>query len=440
MLTSRTMTISIAIVGAGPAGLTLARLLLVSPISDQIDLGIYDLDASATSRFNQGGTLDLHSDSGLAALEKMGLMDAAKPHLRYEGEELVIGDLNATELLHMKEAPKIGGYDARPEIDRERLKELLLNGVGAERVKWGNKIAQVVEEAAGGVLAFADGSKEGPFDLIVGADGAWSKVRNVLTDVRPSYSGICGFEAHIDKPKEEYPEIDKMVGRGSYFAYSGGRSLTAQRMGNESIKVGIWKKAESNWPETVLGHKGVVDENVKDKIVEEFKEWVPKMQDWIKAGRQFKVWTLYELPVGHTWQHKQGYTLMGDAAHLATPFAGQGVNAAMKDALELAELIEGSVQGGMHLDDAVEKYEVAMIPRAKKVQLDTMRNKVGMFAPAAPLTFVIAIVTVIGEETGWPVDAGILRWIPISKVVYAFFWSKTTLGALRRRGKDFFIR
>ena len=435
------MTISIAIVGAGPAGLTLAKLLLASLISSQINLSIYDLDASATSRFNQGGTLDLHSDSGLAALEKMGLMDAAKPHLRYEGEELVIADLNATELVHIKEAPKIGEhYDARPEMDRERLKELLLNGVGADRVKWGKKIAKVVEEAAGGVLEFADGSKEGPFDLIIGADGAWSKVRNVLTDVRPAYSGICGFEAHIDKPKKEYLEIDKMVGRGSYFAYTGGRSLTAQRMGNESIKVGMWNKAESDWPEKVLGHTGVVDENVKETMVEEFKDWAPEMQDWIKAGRRFKTWTLYELPVGHTWQHKKGYTLIGDAAHLATPFAGQGVNAAMKDALELAELIEGSVQGGMNLDDAVEKYEVAMFPRAKKVQLNTMRNKVGMYAPAAPLTFVLAMVAVIGEETGWPVDKGILRWIPISKMVYSFFWLYTTLGALRRRGKGILNR
>lgn len=435
------MTISIAIVGAGPAGLTLAKLLLASPISDQINLSLYDLDASATSRFNQGGTLDLHSDSGLAALEKMGLMDAAKPHLRYEGEELVIADFNATKLVHIKEAPKIGDhYDARPEIDRERLKELLLNAVGAERVKWGMKVAQVVEEAAGGVLEFADGNKDGPFDLIIGADGAWSKVRNVLTDVRPAYSDICGFEAHIDKPKEEHPGIDKMVGRGSYFAYTAGRSLTAQRMGNESIKLGMWKKAEPTWPEKVLGQQGMADENIKEKMVEEFKDWVPEMQDWIKAGRRFKVWTLYELPVGHTWQHRKGYTLIGDAAHLATPFAGQGVNAAMKDALELAELIEGSVQGGMNLDDAVEKYEIDMFPRAKKVQLDTMRNKVGMFAPAAPLTFALTMVAVIGEETGWPVDEGILRWIPISKIVYSFFWLYITLGALRRRGKDMFIR
>ena len=434
------MTISIAIVGAGPAGLTLGKLLLASPISDQIDLSIHDLDASATSRFNQGGTLDLHSDSGLAALEKMGLMDAAKPHLRYEGEELVIADLNATELVHIKEAPKIGDYDARPEMDRERLKELLLSGIGAERVKWGKKIAQVIEEAAGGVLAFADGSKEGPFDLIIGADGAWSKVRNVLTDVRPAYSGVCGFEAHIDKPKEEFPNTDRMVGRGSYFAYTAGRSLTAQRMGNESIKIGMWKKAEPTWPETVLGQQGAVDENVRAKMVEEFKDWVPEMQDWIKAGKRFKVWTLYELPVGNTWQHKKGYTLIGDAAHLATPFAGQGVNAAMKDALELAELIERSVQGGMNLDDAVQKYEVAMFPRAKKVQLDTMRNKVGMFAPAAPLTFASTMVAVIGEETGWPVDQGILRWIPISKMVYSFFWLYITLGAVRRRAKDILIR
>ena len=52
-----------------------------------------------------------------------------------------------------------------------------------------------------------------------------------------------------------------------------------------------------------------------------------------------KPWNLYELPVGHTFEHKQGYTLISDAAHLMTPFAGKGVNAGMKDALELSSTI-----------------------------------------------------------------------------------------------------
>src|SRR4051812_15437028 len=114
------MPFSIAICGAGPAGLTLARLLQVSGID--ISVSIYERDASPKSRERQGGTLDLHPDTGLAALRQAGLFDVASKHLRYDAEEMVIADKNATVLVHMKEQPKWADNKfSRPEIDRESL-------------------------------------------------------------------------------------------------------------------------------------------------------------------------------------------------------------------------------------------------------------------------------------------------------------------------------
>ena len=78
----------IAIIGAGPAGLTLARLLHVS--KGKVDLTLYERDASPSSRPDQGGTLDLHTDTGLAAIRKCGLWDSFCKYARYEGEELII--------------------------------------------------------------------------------------------------------------------------------------------------------------------------------------------------------------------------------------------------------------------------------------------------------------------------------------------------------------
>ena len=80
----------IAIIGAGPAGLTLARLLHVSEV--KVDLTIYELDASSTSRPDQGGTLDLHTDTGLAAIRKCDLWDSFMKYARPEGEELIFAD------------------------------------------------------------------------------------------------------------------------------------------------------------------------------------------------------------------------------------------------------------------------------------------------------------------------------------------------------------
>ncbi len=440
---------SIAIVGAGPAGLTLAKLLLISslfatPDSPGINLTIYELDTSPKSRAYQGGTFDLHPQTGLLALKKCGLWDAALPWLRYEGEELVIGDKNGMEYVHMKEAPKVGDkWDQRPEIDREKLKELLLEGVGERRVNWGRKLKRVVvEEGAGkGKLEFEDGKVEGPFDLIVGADGAFSKVREVLTDVRPRYSGICGVECGISKPKDTCPKVDKMVGRGSYFAYSGGRTLMGQRMADDSIKVAAWLRREKEWVKQLWKEHGDNLEAIREVLLEEYAEWAHEIRDWIRVGERFRPWVLWELPVGHTWKYRQGFTLLGDAAHLCTPFAGLGVNAAMKDALDLAELIvESVVRKELSLLDVVQRYEKEMFPRAHEVQARTMQNKERGFRSDAPIGFMSGMMAVVGQETGWPLDKGVLRWVPISKTAYGAFWLMGISGAVKRWLRETFWR
>src|SRR5205809_821255 len=58
----------IAIAGAGPCGLTLARLLQ----QKGADVRVFELESSTAAR-NQGGSLDLHEDSGQLALRKAGL-------------------------------------------------------------------------------------------------------------------------------------------------------------------------------------------------------------------------------------------------------------------------------------------------------------------------------------------------------------------------------
>ncbi|KPI36562.1 uncharacterized protein AB675_4359 [Cyphellophora attinorum] len=424
---------TIAIVGAGPAGLTLAKLL--HSADTNLSVTIFEHSASAKARHQQGGTLDLHPESGLLALRRMGLHDAARPHLRYEGEELVIADLNGCELVHMKDAPppadgeRDGGMYTRPEIDRERLVEVLLEGVEEGNVRWGKHLKRIDGET--GKLEFEDGSVEGPFDLVVGADGAWSKVRSVLSDVMPGYSGICGIEGHIDNPKE-FPRIDKLVGRGSFFSFSYGRACMAQRMGDNSIKLGTWQRRPETFIDELVGEQ-VEQEPLRKKLLEEYRDWCPEIRELIEVAHWRTKWKLYELPVGHKWEHKASYTLIGDSAHLATPFAGMGVNAAMLDALELSDQIITAVKAGTSLDRAVEVYEQGMFPRGRNVQERTMLNKTNGFADDAPLMFMSGMIGVVAKESGWPIDRGLLYWIPITRTAYSFFWMKTSWTACSRR-------
>lgn len=430
------MVLSIAIVGGGPAGLTLARLLQVSAV--KLDVAVYEHDASPTSRIRQGGTLDLHPAGGLKAIEAMKLQDLAAPLLRYEGEELVFADMNGCELIHIKKAMSIGDRTAAPEIDREKLRDLMLEAVGSENVRWGKHLKRV--DAETGKLDFADGSVEGPFDLVVGADGAWSKVRHVLTQERPRYSGICGIQGHIQRPNEEYPEISKVVGRGSYFAYSGGRAMMAQRMSDQSIRVAMWLKRDEKFIDEISPGETIDEKELRPKLLAEYKDWAPSFQERLRVCNLDQKWKLWELPVGSAWEHRTGFTLVGDAAHLATPFAGLGVNAAMRDSLELAEQIINAVQQGNSIDTAVEKYETSMFPRAKQVQSQTMRNKLNGFADDAPVGFMAGQAATFGEQMGWPIDKGVLYYIPITKAWYAMFWTKTRLFAAWMHMKSFFGR
>lgn len=424
------MAKSIAIIGAGPAGLTLARLLQVNAQQD-IDITIFEKDASRSSRSTQGGTLDLHPDTGIAALKKAGLWDLAFKHMRYEGEEMVIADKNATELLHMKEAPKIESFDARPEIDRERLKEILLDSVKSENVKWGKNLRTI--DTSAGTLHFGDGTTSKPFDLIIGADGAWSKVRTVVTDVKPHYSGIAGFQCQIADPNNDYPALSKFVGRGSYFAMSDGKSLTAQRMGDESIKIGMWFKDDESYPVDILASVGSDEAKLKERLLQEYAGWAPRFRELIQASHSYEQRPLYELPVGHTWEHKRGFTLIGDAASLMTPFAGEGVNKAMKDSLELADLLIAALNAGDDLDSAVLKYETTMFPRAKKYQAETARNKEYMFSGAGPVLFLTEMVGVMFEEIGWSLEKGFMAWMPIKFIAYHLLSTWAKLGILRRK-------
>lgn len=419
----------IAIIGAGPAGLTLARLLHIS--DTPLSVTIFEKDASPTARQQVGGTLDLHNDTGLAAVHAAGLHGEFEKYARYDGEALVIADKNGTRVIDKGGGSREKTHEwSRPEIDREKLKEVLLASVPPDVVRWGWKLRAVSE---GGMLEFEGRERQGPFDLVVGADGAWSKVRAVLTDAKPAYSGICGFELRLSKPNEECPKVSAMVGRGSYFAFSDGKALMAQRMGDESIKLGCWMTEDVSYPHDVIAQHGL--EGAKAEIVRKYSDWAPQLLELVKcSGAGYVIpWTLYELPVGHVWQHKKGYTLIGDAAALMTPFAGQGVNKAMKDALELSAAICDSQEKGGEgdLDAEVALYEKHMFPRVAKVQAVTFHNKTTMFRSDAPLGFLMSLMDIVAEEIGG--FTGRFVAVVLSPIAFSYFWLRLMLGRLVRR-------
>ncbi len=130
---------SVAIVGAGPAGAMLARLLQMRGFTVQV----IERDASSTAR-PQGGSLDLRPDSGQRAIDAAELGDVFSRFSRNEAKAFRMIDSQGEELPGMGEETH---EDPGPEIDRRDLRQLLLDSLAPDTVAWGHVVQDVHREA-----------------------------------------------------------------------------------------------------------------------------------------------------------------------------------------------------------------------------------------------------------------------------------------------------
>ena len=177
-----------------------------------------------------------------------------------------------------------------------------------------------------------------------------------------------------------------MLGRGSVFVFGEEekRVLLVQRNGDESVRVyAVGLRRAEEWANEM---KNVPMEEVTATVLKDYRDWAPELQKLIGVCSPLSVTitprALYMLPLDQlSWITRPGLTLLGDAAHLMTPFAGQGVNMAMLDALELAQkIIAASQTHDFDLVAAVAEYEREMFPRAQKVANMTWDSLEARFA------------------------------------------------------------
>lgn len=351
------MNTTVTIIGAGLGGLVLARVLHVHGIP----VTVYEAEPSPTARA-QGGMLDIHEDTGQPALRAAGLFDEFRDLVLEGREAMRILDRSGNVLY---EEPD-DGTAGRPEVQRGELRQLLLDSLPAGTVHWGHKVSGTRALGEGWhEVTFADGTTV-TTNLLVGADGAWSRVRLLLSDAKPAYSGISFVETYLFDAETRHPASAKAVGGGSLFVPSPGKAIVGHRESGGTLHTYAQLSRSQDW----FADIDFTDPGAAaTRIAREFDGWAPELTALITASDTAPVLRpIHTLPDEHRWDREQGVTLLGDAAHLMVP-NGEGANLAMYDGAELGKAIAahpGDVEA------ALAEYELALFPRSAEAAADSI--------------------------------------------------------------------
>ncbi|MEE1746098.1 NAD(P)/FAD-dependent oxidoreductase [Streptomyces sp. NPDC006641] len=371
------MTTDITIIGAGLGGLTLARVLHVHGIPSTV----YEAETSPTARM-QGGLLDIHDYNGQLALQAAGLIDAFRGLILEGRQAMRVLDRDGTVLLDKAD----DGTGGRPEVQRGELRRILLDSLPAGTVRWGHKASSTRALGEGRhEVTFTDGSTT-VTSLLVGADGAWSRVRPLLSTAAPEYADTSVVETYLLHADTRHPAAAKAVGGGSMIVPAQGREIFAHRESGDTLHAYVGLAKPQEWFDAIDFTDAAA---ATQRIAKEFDDWAPELTALITESDTVPVLRPhFALPTGHRWDRVPGVTLLGDAAHLSVS-NGEGANLAMYDGAELGKAIAA------HPDDverALTVYEQAMFPRSTEAAADGMQLNELLFGDDAPHSLIAAFI------------------------------------------------
>ncbi|GIF23767.1 2-polyprenyl-6-methoxyphenol hydroxylase-like FAD-dependent oxidoreductase [Actinoplanes tereljensis] len=351
----------ISIVGAGLGGLTLARVLH----RHGIPVTVYDAEATAGAR-SQGGQLDLHEHNGQRALEIAGLTGEFRSIIHRGGGAQRVLDRQGRVLA---EIPDDGSL-TRPEALRGDIRRILLDSLPAGTVRWGRKLVSAMPLGRGRhELTFADGSTA-TTDVLVGADGTWSRVRPLLSDEKPVYAGMSYLDTYLHDVDVRHPASAEAVGAGAMYALVPGKGFLAHREVGDVIHTYVVLSRPVEW-------------FAGGDVAAEFAGWAPELTALLTDAPEAPVRrSIYQLPDAHRWARVPGVTLLGDAAHVTVP-GGEGANTAMLDGAELGLAIAADPGD---TEAALATFEEAMFRRSEAeatAARDTVELIFGSGAPDA---------------------------------------------------------
>lgn len=368
----------IAIVGGGPGGLTLARLLQLKGVN----VKVYERDFNKDARV-QGSPLDMHEESGLAALRKAALLDEFKKNFRPGADKKLIVNERAEIFFSdhkTKRDEDFGSEYFHPEIDRGPLRKILLESLQPETVVWDSHFISMEGQNEGWLLHFKN-SSSAYADIVIAADGANSKIRPYITNIKAFYSGVTMIEINVYDAEKTTPHIYALLNGGKIMAFGNTKCLLGGQKGSNDLGFYTSFKADEN-----RAANNGLDYSDKTQLLEWFKkeysEWSSIWHELFEnAATPFVPRPIYYMPLHQTWKALPNLTMIGDAAHVMPPFAGEGANMAMLDALELSECLTSDKYNS--LQEAISFYEINMRKRAALAAQESLENGERMHSEGA---------------------------------------------------------
>jgi tetracycline resistance monooxygenase len=360
----------VAVIGAGPVGLTMARLLQQAGV----DVKVYERDTDPQARVF-GGTLDLHQGTGQEALRKAGLLQA------YYELALPMGVHFADEranIIATRETTPENRFDG-PEINRTALRKMLLDSLQDGTVEWDRKCTGLEVRNGTWGLHF-EGRPDAEADFVIIANGGMSRTRSFVTDAEPEDTGTFIIQGDVHHPDASCPDLLRLCAGNRLMLAHQGNLLVVNPSNNGYLSYGFIFKRPDEW-----GTQGGLDfqdaASVSHYLVNRLSNWAEAYRQLIRGTDFFVGLTTRKLPLDKPWRNNRPLpiTLIGDAAHLMPPFAGQGVNIGLFDALTLSENLTIGKFGS--IPAAIRDYEQQMFGYAGKAQEASRTNELQMRDP-----------------------------------------------------------
>lgn len=359
----------VAIIGGGPGGLTLARLLQLQ----NVNVKVYERDLNKNARV-QGSPLDMHDNSGLAAIRKANLFEEFRTNFMPGADKTLILDEHATVFYSDHETnveEDFGNEYFRPEIDRGVLRKILIESLQPETIVWDSHFISMEPQNEGWLLHFKNGLSVYA-DVVIGSDGANSKIRPYITEIKPFYSGITMLEGNIYESEKTAPHMHSLLNGGKIMAFGNEKNILMGQKGGGALGFYVSFKTDENW-----SVNSGLDYADKEQILEWFKNAYPEWSTvWHELLENVSVPFIPRLinciPLDQAWEALPNVTIIGDAAHVMPPFAGEGANMAMLDALELSECLTSDKY--KTILEAISLYESNMRERASEAAKESLEN------------------------------------------------------------------